>query len=539
MGGPRHGPEPVSFVAAIPVAIIVVGVLVISTGAIRWWAIALGAVHHPLANLGTSRRTGHQSAYPGIDRPRHDARGSVDPKHAVRSATCSPGGSRPESGVCSARRVYTWETVISKHAGLLGEEDGLHIVVSEPVLASLRLAVQAAPEDAVMRLHLAQLLSSAGHRDEAIRHAAAVLQLDPTNLEAIQLISREDNAVDATGRDTVLAAEEPKASGLPDPDGDVLSRLDAELVDIVPPLFADSVPSPDADSFDVERVALRLSDVGGMAEVKARLEASVLAPLRNPELARLYGKSLRGGLLLYGPPGCGKTFIARAVAGEMGARFLAVSLADVLDMYIGQSERNVRELFEVARRNSPCVIFLDEVDALGQKRSQQRNTGGRGTVNQLLSEMDGLNNNNEGVFVLGATNHPWDVDVALRRPGRFDRMLLVLPPDEPAREAILRYHLRERPIANVDARKLARKTDGFSGADLAYVCEMAAESALLDSARTGSVRMIEMSDLEGALHEVRPSIGPWLETARNVAQFANENGSYDDLLVYLRRRRLV
>jgi SpoVK/Ycf46/Vps4 family AAA+-type ATPase len=153
--------------------------------------------------------------------------------------------------------------------------------------------------------------------------------------------------------------------------------------------------------------------------------------------------------------------------------------------------------------------------------------------------MDGLSNNNDGVFVLGATNHPWDVDVALRRPGRFDRMLLVLPPDELAREAILRYHLRDRPIANVDARKLARKTDGFSGADLAYVCETAAERALLDSARSGSARMIEMGDLEAALREVRPSIGPWLETARNVAQFANENGTYDDLLSYLRRRRLV
>jgi SpoVK/Ycf46/Vps4 family AAA+-type ATPase len=273
--------------------------------------------------------------------------------------------------------------------------------------------------------------------------------------------------------------------------------------------------------------------------VKARLEASVLAPLRNPELARLYGKSLRGGLLLYGPPGCGKTFIARAVAGEMGARFLAVSLADVLDMYIGQSERNVRELFDIARRNSPCVIFLDEIDALGQKRSQQRNSAARGTVNQLLSEMDGLSSNNEGVFVLGATNHPWDVDVALRRPGRFDRMLLVLPPDEAAREAILRYHLRERPIANIDASKLARKTDGLSGADLAYVCELASEKALLDSAQSGTVRMIEMRDLEAAVREVRPSIGPWLETARNVAQFANQDGTYDDLLAYLRRRRLL
>jgi AAA+ superfamily predicted ATPase len=412
-------------------------------------------------------------------------------------------------------------------------------VVSEPLLTSLRLAVEAAPEDIAIRLHLAKLLSAAGHRDEAVRQAAAVLQREPANSEAITLISDGGKAASSSEKATAPGGEQPVADCPGDPESDALGRLEAEFVGIVPPLYADTPASPGEGSFDVERVALRLSDVGGMAEVKARLEASVLAPLRNPELARLYGKSLRGGLLLYGPPGCGKTFIARAVAGEMGARFLAVSLADVLDMYVGQSERNVRELFEVARRNAPCVIFLDEVDALGQKRSQQRHSGARGTVNQLLSEMDGLGSSNDGVFVLGATNHPWDVDVALRRPGRFDRMLLVLPPDEPARDAILRYHLRDRPIANVDASKLARSTDGLSGADLAYVCEIASERALLDSARTGNARMIEMADLEAAVREVRPSIGPWLETARNVAQFANADGTYDDLLAYLRGRRLL
>jgi SpoVK/Ycf46/Vps4 family AAA+-type ATPase len=166
-----------------------------------------------------------------------------------------------------------------------------------------------------------------------------------------------------------------------------------------------------------------------------------------------------------------------------------------------------------------------------------RNCATRGTVNQLLTEMDGMAAGNDGVFVLGATNHPWDVDVALRRPGRFDRMVLVLPPDEPARDAILRYHLKHRPIANIDTAKLAKRTEGYSGADLAYICESAAERALIDSARSGVVRMIGMADLEAAAADVRPSIGPWMETARNVAEFGNESGAYDDLLAYLRRRR--
>ncbi|MBW5485173.1 ATP-binding protein [Streptomyces bambusae] len=295
----------------------------------------------------------------------------------------------------------------------------------------------------------------------------------------------------------------------------------------------------DAAVWDVDAPgSVRLADVGGMQDVKDRLEAAFLAPMRNPELRRLYGKSLRGGLLLYGPPGCGKTFIARAVAGELGASFMSVTLSDVLDMYIGASEKNVHEIFRIARAKAPCVVFLDELDALGAKRSRTHHNGMRNVVNQLLTELDGIDSaQDEGVFVLAATNVPWDVDLALRRPGRLDRTLLVLPPDAPAREAVLRYHLRDRPIEAVDLGKLAKATEDFSGADLAYVCEAAAENALLDSARTGNVRMIGMADLLGAARQVRPSSEPWFAAARNVAMFANEGGMYDDLLAYLKKKR--
>jgi SpoVK/Ycf46/Vps4 family AAA+-type ATPase len=286
---------------------------------------------------------------------------------------------------------------------------------------------------------------------------------------------------------------------------------------------------------------LVLSDVGGMTEVKQRLEVAFLGPMRNPELAKMYGKSLRGGLLLYGPPGCGKTFIAKAVAGELGARFYSVSLADVLEAWLGAAERNVREIFATARRNSPCVLFLDEVDAIGHRRSRIGSgwTGLRSAVNQLLAELDSVGSDNDGVFVLAATNHPWDVDPALRRPGRFDRTILVLPPDPPAREAILRYHLRDRPLAGIEVRMLVRRTEDFSGADLAHLVDSAAEIALVDSVRSGQVRPIGMDDFGAALKQVGPSTGPWLQTARNVAQFANSGGEYDDLLAYLKSRKLV
>jgi SpoVK/Ycf46/Vps4 family AAA+-type ATPase len=405
--------------------------------------------------------------------------------------------------------------------------------MDDAVMASLEAAVEARPDDIALRVHLAELLVAAGRRSDAIRHAAAALGVDPDSNAARAAMNAAMSLGSSQG-----ASVEPDPSPSADPYD--WSQAEQDVGDLLPPMFVDAEDEGPAPSpYDVEATGIRLDDVGGMVEVKKRLHASFLAPLHNPELRALYKKSLRGGLLLYGPPGCGKTFLARAIAGELKARFLSVSLADVLDMYIGNSEKNVKELFEVARASAPCVLFLDELDAIGQKRTLTRNSGMRTTVNQLLTELDGIGSTNEGVYVLGATNHPWDVDPALRRPGRLDRTLLVLPPDQSAREAILKYHLRDRPIANIDVRKIAKRTEGYSGADLAHICDTASEHALLASAESGEVRMIGMADVEAAVAEVRSSIGPWMETARNVALFANQSGEYDELAKYLRKRGLT
>lgn len=421
--------------------------------------------------------------------------------------------------------------------------------MDDALIESMGAAVRAAPDDLPLRLHLGELLLAGGRSAEAVQHAATALARDPDNARARELMTRAMNPGDAVDQDVETPPREAAATDPPtgpvageehvrDPGFD-WHAAESEVAETVGPMFvegtSDDQQAPAA--YEVESAGIRLADVGGLTEVKKRLEASFLAPLRNPELRQLYGKSLRGGLLLYGPPGCGKTFLAKAVAGELGAAFIHVSLADILDMYVGQSERNVHELFEVARSSAPCVLFLDELDAIGQKRSLTRNSGTRTTVNQLLTELDGVGADNEGVFVLAATNHPWDVDPALRRPGRLDRMLLVLPPDLEAREAILRTHLQGRPIERIDTRKLAKATDGLSGADLAHLCETASENALMDSATSGSVRMITMADFDRALAEVRPSIGPWMETARNVALYANASGAYDDLATWLRKNR--
>ena len=428
------------------------------------------------------------------------------------------------------------------------------VAVAAPIVAAVAEPVHAAPTDDLLdvrlRLHLAELLLDAGDAGEAIIEIVDALRREPTSELGRALMIR---AVGEIG---------PIRVGMPAPAEFDWDKAEEQLADMDNPLnlfgplvvdqpfdptgpipampaVPDAPAVPDSLAFDVVSSSVRLADVGGMAEVKKRLEAAFLAPMRNPRLRAAYGKSLRGGLLLYGPPGCGKTFLARALAGELGARFLPVGLHDVLDMWVGGSERNLHELFVTARRAAPCVLFLDEIDALGHKRSQLRDSALRGAVNQLLTELDGVWTGAEGVFVLAATNYPWDVDGALRRPGRFDRTVLVSPPDEATREAILEYHLRDRPVTGVDVRALAKRTRGFSGADLAHLCETATERALLDSASTGSMRLIEMADLVGALDEIRPSIGAWLATARNVVEFGNTDGCYDDLRGYLKREKLL
>jgi SpoVK/Ycf46/Vps4 family AAA+-type ATPase len=406
-----------------------------------------------------------------------------------------------------------------------------------PLLRSLLSAVAASPEDVPLRLHVAELLLDAGQGPAALEHCATALRLDPGDERAIRLLgaitSRLAGAGGAPSSEATLTAlvrlpedPHPQAGG---DDGDFDWR-EAER------LLGEDAPAGAAPrgQQDTNRPALRLADVGGMEKVKERLEAAFLIPMANPSLREMYAKSLSGGMLLYGPPGCGKTFIARALAGELGASFRDVSLADVLDSFLGASERNVRDIFDLARARRPAVLFFDEVDAVGQKRANLRaNPAMRGTVNQLLTEMDSVSGTNDGVYVLAATNHPWDVDSALRRPGRFDRTVFVGPPDATARHHILGYHLGDRPVEDINYDQLVKRTEGYSGADLAHVCETATEAALLDSARSGVARPINTVDLCQALEAVHASTAEWFVTAKSAATFANHNGLYDDLLAYL------
>lgn len=278
---------------------------------------------------------------------------------------------------------------------------------------------------------------------------------------------------------------------------------------------------------------LKFQDVGGMEQVKDDIRMKIIHPLKNPDLFAAYGKKAGGGVLLYGPPGCGKTLMAQATAGEIDATFLSVGLHQILDMYIGESEQKLHKIFELARKSRPAVLFFDETDALAADRRDMRQSAGRTLINQFLSELDGAQAQNDDLLVLGATNAPWQLDGAFLRPGRFDRIIFVPPPDRAAREEIAKIHAKGKPLADFDPAAVAKWTEGFSGADLKAVFDQSTEMALTEAMRKGSMVPVTGKMLAKAAKDVKPSTKKWFESAKNHALYANQSGFYDDILTYL------
>ncbi len=440
-------------------------------------------------------------------------------------------------------------------------------------LAGLRAALDLSPDNLPLREHLAESLRGLGRLDEAEREFKAALARAPEaaslkvglartyyqggkNGPALvlveDLLKRPDTPpaavllharlLDRAG-EVERAVRQYKEAVASDPslaDAEFAERLGVGADEHESEVIDGRLRAADGDGDGggslpiVERPAVTFADVGGMEAVKEEIRAKMIHPLRHPELYKAYGKAAGGGILLYGPPGCGKTHLARATAGEVRAGFVAVGINDVLDMWVGTSERNLHGIFEQARASRPTVLFFDEVDALAASRSDMRQSATRMLINPFLAELDGVRASNDGVLVLAATNAPWHLDPAFRRPGRFDRVVFVPPPDAPARASVLRLLCAGKPARDLDFDALAKRTDGFSGADLKGVVDTAVEAKLRDALKAGSLQPLTTADLATAAGRVKATTKEWFATARNYALYANQGGAYDDVLKYLK-----
>lgn len=447
---------------------------------------------------------------------------------------------------------------------------------NEAAIEALRNAVAVAPQNIPLVDQLIQLLMVSMRYDEAEQATRFALQNNPANIElqltladiycrqgkdshAMAIVETLASGKNADPRAMVMHARLLQRGGdirgavstyrdAVDADPDVANAEIESLLGIedfreqdddAQPEAAESWEAGGDDEIDVamERPESGFESVGGMEPVKEEIRVKIIYPLQHADMYAAYGKKIGGGILLYGPPGCGKTHLARATAGEVKAKFMSVGINDVLDMWMGNSEKNLHALFDQARSSKPCVLFFDEVDALGASRSDMKRTGGRQLINQFLSELDGVDANNDGLLCLAATNTPWHLDTAFRRPGRFDRVIFVPPPDQVARQEILEILLAGKPTDGVDTKKLAAKTTDYSGADLQAVVDRAIEAKLHEAVKTGMPKPLSTKDLLTAAKDVRPSTREWFSTARNHALYANEGGLYDEILDYLKIKR--
>lgn len=283
----------------------------------------------------------------------------------------------------------------------------------------------------------------------------------------------------------------------------------------------------------------RFIHIAGMDDLKKSIRLQIIEPFLNPGLFAKFKKKAGGGILLYGPPGCGKTMLARAVANECNASFLAIGISEILSMWQGESERNLALMFEKARAQKPCVMFFDELDALAFARSKASSDVSRKIVNEFLSQLDGFDNQNDQVLILAATNMPWDVDPAMKRPGRFARQVFVPPPDAAARARIIELAIESVPHGPVDVAAIAKATELYSGADVDALVERAKEYVLAEYLETRREREITQEDLVRAVSELTPTTQDWLRTAKNLVKYAGGDDSYRDLERYLKSNKLL
>ncbi len=408
--------------------------------------------------------------------------------------------------------------------------------MSDDRIAALDRALEKDPDNHPLRLLLAEMLEREGRGGEALDQYDRLLEggrVHGGRLVEIGRLAVGEGRLALAGRCLAAARE----AGVVEGTADLQQALDAQRGERGVLRLVRPAPAPARAAPATEREGgITFGDVGGLDEVKKTIHRMIVLPYLRPDLYKAYGREGGGGVMLYGPPGCGKTLLARAVAGECGLRFLNVRIEEILDPYLGVSERNLHGAFEAARQQAPCVLFLDELDALAFSRRKHVGGAARPLVDPILQELDAIGSDNRDLLILAATNAPWDVDDALKRPGRFDRVLFVAPPDRPARREILARLLRGKPAASLDLERLALLTPLFSGADLRALVDAAVDRVIDEAlgADAGPHPPLQMAHLEAARAGMRPTTLDWLARARNYVEFANRDRRYDDVASFLR-----
>jgi transitional endoplasmic reticulum ATPase len=375
----------------------------------------------------------------------------------------------------------------------------------------LERALLANPFSTELRSQYAQLLLEQGETEAALAQFELILKQVPTDAAAL------------AGAEQARSPK-PKAAAQPVR----LSVVQGGRTDNVATL-----------ALPPTRERIRFTDIVGLEDLKRTVRLHIIEPFLKPGIFAKFKKRAGGGVMLYGPPGCGKTMLARAVATECNAEFISVGISDVLNMWIGESERQLAALFDKARHSRPCVLFFDEIDALAFARSKANSEHTRQVVNEFLAQLDGFGADNQGVLILAATNMPWDVDSAMKRPGRFSRSVFVPPPDVEAREKIIELKLAGIPHEGINSQAIAATTPHFSGADVDGLVELAKDFVLEEYVAQNQERPIRQQDLERAARDMQASTLDWLRTARNLVKYAGADASYGDVERYLKTHKLL
>lgn len=437
--------------------------------------------------------------------------------------------------------------------------DELHLEEAREIFDRI---LEIEPDHAEAQLCEAKVLLLEGDTSGAAVRVERILQREPQNATAHVLLGRihltENNRakamehysraleIDASSRDTALEADLGKPAAKPAAKDRIVSPLDVLDEDLGGEIDAEFFDDPfeepppyewRPDTFfapnDNERFKVTFADVGGMEALKEEIKLKIIYPLQHAELYKAYGKKTGGGILLYGPPGCGKTLLLRATAGEISCNYFAIGLHEIFDPYYGSIERNLHQIFETARANAPCVLVFDEIDSLAPDRRTVRDTQTRNVVNQFLSELDGLCNNNHRILVIAATNSPWQLDSALRRPGRFDQAIFVPPPDDAARRQIIQLLAKDKPIAKLDDVVLAQATEGFSGADLRWVFDRAAELSLANALHAGHTVPITMEGMLNIAAAHAPGSRAWMDGIKEHVPATTQDALYNEVRKFM------